>query len=211
MKSPLVFYYAVSGNAGRNNFGAADVKQAMEVSDGMRCNPFSAEFSIGVSGNFPVEAGFGCFSPLHPGWNACGGSLRRNNGNWPFLQRAQMGSRIAVAVQTPLHAGIAWSPDAFHARHVSMAGRAADAPVQVGHVVKIGVTGQAVDHHPADRFSCVTGVLRVRRLPQGAMSGLSGRICWWQPRQDFVSGMPALDERCAALWQAVQFIFRSPA
>ena len=54
------------------------------VSDGMRCNPFSAEFSIGVSGNFLVEAGFGCFSLLHPGWNACGGSLRRNNGNWPF-------------------------------------------------------------------------------------------------------------------------------
>lgn len=93
----------------------------------------------------------------------CGGIT----GTGRFLQRAQMGSRIAVAVQTPLHAGVAWSPDAFHARHVSMAGRAADAPVQVGHVVKIGVTGQAVDHHPADRFSCVTGVLRVRRFPQG--------------------------------------------
>ena len=57
----------------------------MEVSDGMRCNPSSAEWSIGVSGNFPVEAGFGCFFLLHPGWNACGGNLRRNNGNWPFL------------------------------------------------------------------------------------------------------------------------------
>ena len=91
----------------------------------------------------------------------CGGIM----GTGRFFQRAQVGSRIAVAVQTPLHAGVAWSPDAFHARHVSMAGRAADAPVQVGHVVKIGVTGQAVDHHPADRFSCVTGVSRVRRLP----------------------------------------------
>ena len=58
----------------------------------------------------------------------CGGIM----GTGRFFQRAQVGSRIAVAVQTPLHAGVAWSPDAFHARHVSMAGRAADAPVQVG-------------------------------------------------------------------------------
>ena len=50
--------------AKRNNFGAADVKQAMEGSDGMRCKPSSAEWSIGVSGNFPVEAGFGCFFPV---------------------------------------------------------------------------------------------------------------------------------------------------
>lgn len=124
-------------------------------------------FPLAFQKNFPVEAGFGCFSFFIPdGMRAevvCGGIT----GTGRFLQRAQMGSRIAVAVQTPLHAGIAWSPDAFHARHVSMAGRAADTPVQVGHVVKIGVTGQAVDHHPADRFSCVTGVLRVRRLLRG--------------------------------------------
>ena len=93
----------------------------------------------------------------------CGGIM----GIVRFFQRAQVRSRIAVAAQTPLHAGGAWSSDALHARHVSMAGSAADAPVQVGHVVKIGMTGQAVDHHPVNRFPRVTGILRICRLSQG--------------------------------------------
>ena len=143
------------------------VPQETAVNGGMWSSPFWLDFPLPfqVFAKLVLRADAAAFLVM----DGVGAEIVRGGivGTGRFLQRAQVGNGVAVAVQTPAHAGVTGRLHHFHSCRILMAGCAADAAVQVGHVVEIGVAGKAVDHDPAYRLSRIAGELRISRRAQG--------------------------------------------
>ncbi len=122
-------------------------------------------------------------------------------GSWPvshggdLVQRAEVGSGIAVAAQAPTHRQRLRLAHAGHEVDAAVAGLAPHAVGDVRAMVEVDEVGQAIDPHPRDR-----AVLRAL-VRTGSSSGLSLSICPWQFMHRPEAGNPADGERSTVQWQ----------